>query len=497
MRLGSALNYFADQSTDRNNLKAGATFLNGRISLDEAIEMLKVGHDKHAALQEQYLSLRSEITRLHYDLTHSDEKCSKLQTTVRELNYELERKRTLLAEKELQLAASFRLPPPAQLQTKDMAGRTDGRTNDANIKFTAAPEIVVESDRNQPNPGAPQVAQTAEKQGVVGAVEMEYHRQVQELLEEVRRKQSKIRELEIKLDGRTVTQFIGGGSEWERKYIAQRAEAEQREAALQAQADGLLKICEERLTLLKLQEDQIKKQNSRMEDLRARIVSQADALRNAASNTEMLEKMLFEEKQMLEEAKKMRSIAEEQLIEAQKAHLFISEAKLSADQEKERYNLELSKARKEADELRRQLDELHDRHTDFLRKEEGTGAEADKWKSTASRLEGELMEARAELRTLKRAEHDKTLGLETALVEREQSIRAVQSEVDEGKRRMRQYEHTLEDLTQSLSEALHREESIRKHSENIGLQMQVRITELQSRVGALEEERNMKAMRSA
>jgi chromosome segregation ATPase len=487
---GSALQFFGDQFDDRNNVAATATFMNSRLSLEEAVDMLKIANDKHAALQEQYLSLRSEITSLHYDLTNSEEKNGKLQMSIRELNFELERKRSQLAEKELQLAASIKLPPP--VDSSFVKYPRDAHNSSANTTKPLPSSVNKVPEKSSEGPRDNEVIAAAEKQNVVSGMELDFHRQIQELLEEVRRKQSRIRELESKIEARAFTPFIGGASEWERRYIAQKAEAEEREAALQAQADSLLKICEERLSLLKLQEDHIKKCNSKIEDFRARLVSQAEALRNSATNTEMLERMLFEEKNMLEEAKRMRTIAEEQLIEAQKSHVFITEAKQSVEHEKERGNMELSKARQEIIDLQRNLDQLNDRHDNLnqrLKKEEGLGEEAEKWKSSCSHLESELLEVRAELRTLKRAEHDKTLGLETALVEREQSIRLLQGELDEAKRRARQYEHTLEDLTQSLSEALHREESIRKHSENIGLQMQVRLTEQQSRVGMLEDER--------
>ncbi len=60
----SALRYYGTESERQPRVAASK----GRLTLEEAIEMLKMSHEKHAALQDQYLSLRSEITTMQYDL---------------------------------------------------------------------------------------------------------------------------------------------------------------------------------------------------------------------------------------------------------------------------------------------------------------------------------------------------------------------------------------------------------------------------------------------
>ena len=177
---GSALFHFSDQAQHRS-IPEAVTFRGNQLSLEEAVQMLNVAHEKYAALQDQYLNLRSEITTLHQDLTNTEEKCSKLQIANREINYELERKRSLLAEKELQLAASIRLPNASDGQA--WKGQRDIDTADQRLealtKVTNA-GFVESNENHQLSKGA------FATDGVVSTSEMEFHKQIQELLEEVR-----------------------------------------------------------------------------------------------------------------------------------------------------------------------------------------------------------------------------------------------------------------------------------------------------------------------
>ena len=88
---------------------------------------------------------------------------------------------------------------------------------------------------------------------------------------------------------------------------------------------------------------------------------------------------------------------------------------------------------------------------------------------------------------LKRSQHDKTLGLETALTKKEGALEDALRESDDLARRLRTAEAEVERTTDSLSEALKREEALRKHSEAIGQVFQVRLLEIQGKYTAAHE----------
>ena len=102
-------------------------------------------------------------------------------------------------------------------------------------------------------------------------------------------------------------------------------------------------------------------------------------------------------------------------------------------------------------------------------------------------MESDLQAARQEIRMLKRSQHDKTLGLETVLTKKEGALEQALHEQEQLQRKCLNASAEVERLTDSLSEALAREENLRKHSEAIGQVFQVRLLELQGKYTAAHE----------
>jgi hypothetical protein len=109
------------------------------------------------------------------------------------------------------------------------------------------------------------------------------------------------------------------------------------------------------------------------------------------------------------------------------------------------------------------------------------------WKETWHDMESDLQAARQEIRMLKRSQHDKTLGLETVLTKKEGALEQALHEQEQLQRKCLNASAEVERLTDSLSEALAREENLRKHSEAIGQVFQVRLLELQGKYTAAHE----------
>ena len=78
----------------------------------------------------------------------------------------------------------------------------------------------------------------------------------------------------------------------------------------------------------------------------------------------------------------------------------------------------------------------------------------------------------------KRSGHYKTLGLEMTLTKKEGMLEEALKEQEERQRQLLSASAEVERLTSGLSEALKREENLRKHSEAIGQVFQMRLLEL-------------------
>jgi len=86
----------------------------------------------------------------------------------------------------------------------------------------------------------------------------------------------------------------------------------------------------------------------------------------------------------------------------------------------------------------------------------------------------------------KRSGHDKTLGLEMTLTKKEGMLEEALKEQEERQRQLLSASAEVERLTSGLSEALKREENLRKHSEAIGQVFQMRLLELQGKHASAE-----------
>ena len=205
------------------------------------------------------------------------------------------------------------------------------------------------------------------------------------------------------------------------------------------------------------------------------------------------------------EARRARTLAEENMLLAQRE----AEAARQEALEARSFEVELrsaaerntGKMTQDRDELRRRAEHAEEQltmateHNDQLqaqlRAAEGKVGElatdTSKWKETWHDMESDLQAARQEVRMLKRSQHDKTLGLETVLTKKEGALEQALHDKEQLERKCLNAEAEVERMTDSLSEALSREENLRKHSEAIGQVFQVRLLELQGKYTAAHD----------
>ena len=180
--------------------------------------------------------------------------------------------------------------------------------------------------------------------------------------------------------------------------------------------------------------------------------------------------------------------------EALEARSFEVELRSAAERNTGKMTQDRDELRRRAEHAEEQLTmatEHNDQLQAQLRAAEGKVGElatdTSKWKETWHDMESDLQAARQEVRMLKRSQHDKTLGLETVLTKKEGALEQALHDKEQLERKCLNAEAEVERMTDSLSEALSREENLRKHSEAIGQVFQVRLLELQGKYTAAHD----------
>ena len=500
----------------------------GAMSKEDTLEMLKDATSKHAKAQEKLLRAEQELSDLQDAHWRLEEEKTELEVRLKAQAGTLELKQRQLAEADLQLSATQR-----SLQEMKSKDAKDGGLQSDFPEGPAGPDIGLAGGGSDSLHGAPFFASFRGSQQAAGnEMQMQMHRRIEQLLRDVERKETTIKSLQHRLETQRDIAVAAGGldatsaaglgainmsrtatvSDLERALATQRAEHSERMDIVEEQVAGLLRLSEERRVLLDEQDrrmqslnDELANRQGIIDDCRRRLASQAQALKEAAITSSKLEERLDDESDAIVEARRARTAAEEAMSiaqreaeaarqEAREARSFEVELRAAADKNLGDTSRELETCRRRAEQAEEQL-LLASEHNDALQAQLRAAEErvadlagdTSKWKDTWHDMEADLAEAKQEIRMLKRSQHDKTLGLETALTKKEGALEDALRESDDLARRLRTAEAEVERTTDSLSEALKREEALRKHSEAIGQVFQVRLLEIQGKYTAAHE----------
>ena len=500
----------------------------GAMSKEDTLEMLKDATSKHAKAQEKLLRAEQELSDLQDAHWRLEEEKTELEVRLKAQAGTLELKQRQLAEADLQLSATQR-----SLQEMKSKDAKDGGLQSDFPEGPAGPDIGLAGGGSDSLHGAPIFASFRGSQQAAGnEMQMQMHRRIQQLLRDVERKETTIKSLQHRLETQRDIALAAGGldatsaaglgainmsrtatvSDLERALATQRAEHKERMDIVEEQVAGLLRLSEERRVLLDEQDrrmqslnDELANRQGIIDDCRRRLASQAQALKEAAITSSKLEERLDDESDAIVEARRARTAAEEAMSiaqreaeaarqEAREARSFEVELRAAADKNLGDTSRELETCRRRAEQAEEQL-LLASEHNDALQAQLRAAEErvadlagdTSKWKDTWHDMEADLADAKQEIRMLKRSQHDKTLGLETTLTKKESALEDALRESDDLARRLRTAEAEVERTTDTLSEALKREEALRKHSEAIGQVFQVRLLEIQGKYTAAHE----------
>uniref|UniRef100_A0A7S0F1S3 Uncharacterized protein n=1 Tax=Hanusia phi TaxID=3032 RepID=A0A7S0F1S3_9CRYP len=450
-----------------------------KVSAHEALKMLEEATSRHSKAQEKLLNTEKELSEVQDALWKHEEKISELEKLLKSTKKSLDETKSELAEKDLQIAAMKRINERGNFESK----------------------LTLQAKKDEEGLAA-------------GEAQMQLHRRIQQLISEVKSKEIRIQGLEMRLmsSSSTSQNKFPTASDLDRTIAVLKAEHEEKNQMLEDQVAGLFKISEERLKLLDEQSTRIKALNDELahrhktcEDLRKRLTAQAEALKQGAQTAASLEEKIEKENEELFEARRLRSIAEEQVLllqkeaenarrEAQEARAFEIELRSTATKQKETYGKDMESLHKESEHIKEQL-QLAKENNDILEgqlrsaeeKVISLTRELEKWKKDWTNMENDLLQAKNELRGFKKSDHDKNLGLETALAQKESIINRQGDELHDLKLNIRNLQSEVESLTESLNSALHREENLRKHTEQVGHQFQLRLSELQGKLAEAQQ----------
>ncbi|EKX32810.1 hypothetical protein GUITHDRAFT_121006 [Guillardia theta CCMP2712] len=241
--------------------------------------------------------------------------------------------------------------------------------------------------------------------------------------------------------------------------------------------------------------DELTHRHQTCEDLRKRLGAQAEALKKGAQTAASLEEKIEKENEELFEARRLRSIAEEQ-----EARAFEIELRSTATKQKETYGKDMETLHKESEHIKEQL-QLAKENNDILEGQLRSSEEKvitltrelEKWKVEEQARRIVIIAERLD----EHGERSPT-GLETALAQKESIINRQSEELHDLKLNNRNLQSEVESLTESLNSALHREENLRKHTEQGKLSSaQQEQTELSKSSKTLQEQRDKEIVASS